>query len=302
MSIYSMTGFGTASVSKSCEAGSEITATVELRSVNNRFLDLTFKLPFSLQNLEKEFSTKLREVLSRGKVGVFVRIEKVETETAGSMIDPGRFESLVAQYKAALAAVGLENLDRAEQLEVCLRVLDRRDILGEVEERPMTEVEETLSREALLGAIRDLQEMRLAEGANLQRELLELLAQVASLVEKIELRVPLVVAGAEQRLHARLDSLMTSVELDQGRLEQEVAILVDRVDVREEITRLSSHIEQFRALLEVGGGRKMEFLLQELGREVNTIGSKSQDAEVTSLVVESKAVLEKMREQVLNLE
>lgn len=295
--IRSMTGFGRASFELDgahCD--------VEVRSVNHRFLDVGVRLPRLLSFCEPEVRARVQERFSRGKTDVSISLP-------GGAAAPARVEidlATAAQYVEAAAALEAKHglaggLDAARLLSLpgVARSLER-------------EIDETPLREALLAALdRALaaaEAMRAREGEALDRELRSRLARVAELATAVEGRAADVVVAVRERLSRRAEQLRQDTGLlDEARLAQEVVIAADRLDVTEEIVRLRSHVEQFERILAESApgkpaGRRLDFLLQELGREANTVGSKGQDAPVAHLVVELKTELERIREQVQNVE
>lgn len=276
-----MTGFG-----RGVAEHGGVRATVDLRSVNHRFLDL--KMRGSLgPALEEQIAAKVRALIERGAVTVSVNIAGAATATR---IDRDAAKRAHAQLAALAAELGTEP-----------------PALGLILGQPGVQVAaETVDDAAILAAtesaLAQLDEMRATEGSALATELiarLDWLSQLRARIAELAATVP---AQQQKRLQDRLTKL--GADVDPQRLAQEVAILADRADITEELVRLASHLEQARTLLAGSGaiGRRLDFLTQELGREINTIGSKSAAAEITAAVVEAKATLEKLREQVQNVE
>ena len=292
--IRSMTGFG----SGRGETPGE-TISVELRSVNGKFCDVKPHLPRDLLSLESELVRAVKARLSRGAVDVFVRREGRDSARAAV---PRVDLPLAAAYAKALRGMteslglsGEPSLQDLVQLE---------GVLTLSEEPPDLTAASAALRLALETALSALEAMRRSEGEALARDLslrLDTLEKGAALIRAL---APQVVEGYRDRLAARVAELARGGPADPQRLAQEVAFFADRTDVAEELTRLASHTAQVRALLssEAPAGRKLEFLVQEVHREVNTIGSKSQHAGISTQVVELKAELERIREQLANIE
>ena len=291
--IRSMTGFGRA------EAGDAAAVLVaEVRCVNSRHLDVRVRLPRDWSEFEFELRALASEGFARGQVDVSVRTPGGEEARPAVALD------LAAARDYARAARQLaEELDATGELSV-EGLLSLPGVT--VAAAPPVERDELhrVLREAVAAACSAAAEMRAREGQSLDAELRQRLDAFARQVEQIAARADEVRGGLRERLEKRLAALATEIEIDPARLAQEVVLFADRMDVTEEVVRLRSHVAQFRETLGQDGpvGRKLEFLLQEFGREVNTVGSKASDAETTVLVVGMKTDLEKLREQVLNVE
>lgn len=291
-----MTGFGRAT----CEAEG-VGLDVEARSVNHRHLDLRIRLPRVLADQEGRLKKRIGERLSRGKVDVTVSLG-LEGEAGTLAID----EAIAAQYVEAA-----ERLRARHGLGDDLSVAALLALPG-VTRLDETEVDPERLRAPLDAAIDEaieaLAAMRAAEGESLATEIEGRLGTVETLAQRFEARAGEVVEVARQRLRKRAEQIQRDVGLlDEARLHQEVVIAADRLDITEELVRLRSHVDQFRETLASGGpgtpvGRRLDFLLQELGREANTVGSKASDAPLAQDVVELKTELERIREQVQNVE
>jgi uncharacterized protein (TIGR00255 family) len=285
-----MTGFGRARA----EVGTAV-AVVEARAVNHRFLDVRVRVPPALQDHAARIEEPARKRLVRGRIELSARLESRGGEVA---LQRGRAESA---YRALVELRDALAPGEAVPLSLLSAV---PDLFAETTDRDEEHVAKALAR-AASGACDALMEMRAAEGAELARDMRDRLQRVRELAAAIRPRVPVVVDEYRERLAARIERLLagTDVQADPARLAHEVALVADRADIEEELTRLGSHAEQLDTLLaaEEPVGRKIEFLLQELGREVNTIGSKVGDVEITRHVLELKSELERMREQVQNI-
>ncbi len=288
-----MTGFGRGEI----EAGGR-NWVAEIRCVNHRYLDLKIKLPKGYAGLEERVRKMVAGTLTRGRVDVllsvsgdFSDLQKVEVNTG-----------LAATYYNALKDLGTAlGLPCDTELS---RLASYPDVLVLAQQEEDLDAVWSAMGDALQRALVNCDTMRSQEGEAMAGDLHERLEHFAGIVERIEAAIPELLEQREKNLCERLEKLLERVQLDPQRLAQEVAILADKTDVTEEIVRLRSHISQFAAFLDAqeATGRKIDFLLQEFLREVNTMASKINDAEIAHLTVDLKAELEKMREQVQNLE
>ncbi len=289
--IRSMTGFG---AGHGASGGEELD--VEVRSVNHKFCEVKVRAPRELGALELDAVKAVKERLARGGVEVAIR----RPGAAGGLaprVDVALAQSYARAFAEIAARTGLGGPTLSD--------LVGAEGVVRLEERAVdVEAAREALRVALAKALDALAAMRSREGEALDRDLSGRLAHVEELVGRVAELVPAALAAHQARLTERVQELARGVTLDPARLAQEIAILADRTDVTEEITRLRSHVGQVRALLRSGepAGRKLDFLVQEMHREVNTIGSKSQSGEIAAAVVEMKAEIERMREQVQNVE
>ena len=288
--MQSMTGYGRHRV---CRDGRELT--LELKAVNHRFLDLSFRLPKNLAFLEDVLRNRINQSnLRRGHVDVFVTYQNTRTDAREVRID----EALLTAFNQAVHGMRkqLDSYRRASAAEVL--TLSGALTVAQAEED--TEAVTELAMEAFDGALNALVAMRDREGQHLADDLLANLDELARLRGQILLRAPAVPEDFRKRLTARLEEW--DVAADPQRIAQEVAIMADRCAIDEELSRLEGHIAQFTDSVQHGAevGRKLDFLLQEMNREVNTMGSKASDAQITQSVVDAKCVIEKLREQVQN--
>ena len=289
--MHSMTGYG--------RAMREIDGrqlTVELKSVNHRFLDLNFRMPRSFMFLEDEARRRIGARLSRGHVEVFVTYKNLRTDSRTVRVD----EALLAAYMRAfdeMAAAGLRD-DRA-----LLGVSRFPDVLVVEEAQEDQDALRELMGVTLDDALDQIEIMRAREGVEMKKDLSARVEAIARIADAVEARYPETVQEYTERLRASVRELI-GTEIDENRLVMEVAVMADRSAIAEEIVRLNSHLHQLRELFESAEpiGRKIDFLVQELNREVNTISSKSQDIPITRLAVEAKAEIEKLREQIQNIE
>lgn len=293
-----MTGFG-----RGVAEHGGTRATVDVRAVNHRFLDIKLRGSFA-PALEDAIGSRVRAVIERGSVAISVHLARVAA-SSGLRIDPDAARAAHQQLDQLARMLGIEGPDLA-------LVLAQPGVVTS-DEGPRDDSEQPAVLAALDAALAQLAEMRETEGAALARELLDRLDELGALRTQIERLAAEVPERIHRRLQQRLERLLhdatndgrgTPTALDPARLAQEVALLAERADVTEELVRLASHLDQARALVTGSGaiGRRLDFLVQEIGRELNTIGSKSAATEISSAIVEAKAVLEKVREQVQNVE
>ncbi len=293
MACKSMTGFGRGEA----EAGGRQWV-AEIRCVNHRYLDLKIKLPKGYAGLEKQARDMVVSTLQRGRVDVSLTV-------AGDFSDLQKIEvnsSLASTYRDALAKLGKTlNLEDDTTLS---HLASYPDVMLLTKQSEDLDAVWPIMKQALGAAVSTCDTMRSQEGDAMAEDLHGRLNSFAELVQRIGDSIPELLERREETLHERLQKLLDNIQLDPGRLAQEVAILADKTDVTEEIVRLESHINQFRSFLEAdeATGRKLDFLLQEFLREVNTMASKINDAAIAHIAVDLKAELEKMREQVQNIE
>lgn len=290
--IKSMTGYGKAESSQ--EQGK---ITVEMRAVNHRYGEISVKLPRSLVCFENEVRKVVSGRLKRGKIDIFIQLDTI---AAGK--PPVINTSLARDYYAAFSALS-EELGIREPITLPL-IISQKDVLAVAE----NDLEAEDMREELLAVVESavdaMETMRLREGQELIADLRIRRGYLTRCIDGISRRASLVPAEYAEKLSQRLAQFEMKNMPDEARIAQEVVLMADRCDITEELVRFASHLVQFDAALESAEpvGRKLDFLLQELGREVNTIGSKANDSEIASCVVELKAELEKIREQVQNIE
>ena len=291
--LLSMTGYGSA---KGSVEGQEIT--VELKSVNNRYLDCSVRLPRNFLFAEDTVKQAVSAGVSRGKVDVFVSAQA--SQDSGTVVSVN--EELARGYRDAVARIaetlGLESGLNAFSLARFPDVLtvERRELDKDKAAAALSEI--------TAKAVEEFNAMREREGERLRRDMLGKLETIEELVSVVEERSPQTVKEYRERLEARLRDILADRSLDEQRVITEAAIFADRTAVDEETVRLRSHSAQFRTMLEEGSpiGRKMDFLVQEFNRESNTIGSKCSDASLAKVVVDLKSEIEKIREQLQNVE
>jgi uncharacterized protein (TIGR00255 family) len=296
--VRSMTGFGRAEL-----RGDTLVVTVEARSVNHRHLDVALRVPRALASLEVDARRAIAGRLERGRVDVTVQVATVSEQACQRLVTDA---ALAREYVARARALAVDVADLGVAGGITLEWLLQRPGVLRMEEAepadlvvPWPLLEQVLSR-----ALDELVARRTAEGERLAQELRSLHAELAAIVDTMAGRAPAAVARREQRLRERLQALLGAAGVDEGRVVTEAAIWADKADVTEELARLRAHLAELALVLDKGGpvGRPLDFLLQELGREVNTVASKADDLELSQAALAGKGVLEKMREQVQNLE
>ena len=291
--MHSMTGFG-----KREATVQGMTIATEIRSVNHRFREIVIRLPKGKVTLEEGLKTLVAKQCHRGRIEISVVYGVGKTPPKTLKLD----RDMIRQYHHALEAMQ-QDLALGGQIDVAL-LGSFREVFTVVEPTIASQVVDRTVTRIVAGAVGDLKQMRQREGKALQAEIMKRVQVVRQIQHHIRRRVPIVIKRHHDRMNARVKALLSKVSLDDQRLRQEVALFADRCDITEELTRLESHCQQFRAIVKkkVPIGRQLDFLLQEMGREVNTIGSKANDADISKSVVQLKGELEKIREQVQNVE
>jgi uncharacterized protein (TIGR00255 family) len=291
--IKSMTGFGRCEVAENNRK-----FTVEIKSVNHRYLDVNIKMPKKLNFFESAIRAELKNYISRGKVDLFISYEDYTENHANIRYN----RELAAEYRKYLRQMqeefGLED-------DIRVSTLSRYPEVFTMEEQNVDEGELWKElRKAIQGAAESFVQTRVAEGERLREDLLQKLDGMLGLVDFIAERSPRIVQEYRQKLEERVKDLLGDAQVDENRLLTEVTIFADKVCVDEELVRLRSHIETTKATLQEGGsmGRKLDFIAQEMNREANTTLSKSNDLEVSNCAIELKTEIEKVREQIQNIE
>ena len=291
--IKSMTGFGRCEVTEE-----QWKMTVEIKAVNHRYLDVSVKMPKKLSIFESSIRSLLKEYMERGKVDVFVSYEDL-SETGFAL---KYNEKLAAQYLEYLGQMcrtfGLENDIRVSALSRYPEVL-----VMEEEDTDEKELWSVLEK-AVRGACENFVESRVREGEHLKTDLIEKLTQMNSYVDYIEMRSPEIIAEYRNKLLTKVQDLLGDAQIDEGRIAVEVTLFADKICVDEEMVRLRSHIKGMKDVLTAGGsvGRKLDFIAQEMNREANTILSKSNDLCISDTGISLKTDIEKVREQIQNIE
>ena len=289
-----MTGFGRAT-----KIFSNKEITVEIRSVNHRYFEFSARVPRIYSYLEERLKSHLKTTISRGKVEVSVMIAAVEGETTSVVkINQGLAREYLNALKSLSEELQVKNditvsqLARFSDIFTVTRAEDDEEDIWKM-------VEETTSE-----AVKKFVIMRSIEGEKMEQDLLKRLNNIERWVEQVEIQSPKTLENYRNRLEAKMEEILGNNTIDEARILAEAAIFADKIAVDEETVRLRSHIKQFKDILQVNEpvGRKLDFLVQEFNRETNTIGSKAQDVEVARIVVDIKSEIEKIREQIQNIE
>ena len=291
--IKSMTGFG---------AGDAETADfkvhIEVKAVNQRFLETNYHMPYSMNMFENQLTKKIKEYASRGKLDINIRFQDLRDKAVTVKVDKG----LVAAYGQALQEI-------SSQLELsapvtAAQIASYPDVLKLNEENADLEAAQPVLMQAMEQALESFVAMREAEGQNIQRDLLARIDTLANFVGELEKLAPEIVAAYRQRLENLLREYLAKEDIEESRIIQEVALFTDKVNYTEETVRLRSHFDQFRQIITAGEpvGRKLDFLIQEMNREINTVASKANSAGAAQFVVDVKSEIEKIREQIQNIE
>ena len=291
--IKSMTGYGRAQGSFS---GGDIT--VEVKSVNNRYLDCGVKLPRGYAYLEEGVKSQVQKTISRGKVDVFITINAAGADNVKISVNEPVAKGYIDAMHRRVQDYGIQDDISASAISRFSDVF-----LVEKQEQDENEVKSAISG-VVAEALDAFDAMRTREGEALKTDLLQKAEGILTLVSKVEERSPITVKAYRERLTAKMQEVLEDRQIDEARIIQEAAIYADKVAVDEETVRLRSHVDQLQNMLSEGGviGRKLDFLMQEMNREANTIGSKGNDVEQARNVVNIKSELEKIREQIQNIE
>ncbi len=288
-----MTGYG-----RSVETINGREFTVELRSVNNRYLDCNVKLPRSVSFGEESVKQAVKAAVSRGKVDVFISVHSENAADAKVSLNTAMVEGYLAAMQQMVASYGVRD-------DISASVLARMPEVFSVE-KPEVDEEQLLCdlMQVVNKAIEGYNAMRITEGKALENDLRSRGAAIEALVSQVEAGNAQTVIDYRTRLENKLKEVLSNTSIDESRILTEAAIFADKVAVDEETVRLRSHLQQMYTMLSTGGavGRKLDFLLQEMNREANTIGSKCTDVRLSRIVVDIKAELEKIREQTQNIE
>lgn len=291
--IKSMTGFG---------AGDAETADfkvhIEVKAVNQRFLETNYHMPYSMNMFENQLTKKIKEYASRGKLDINIRFQDLRDKAVTVKVDKG----LVDAYGQALQEI-------SSQLELsapvtAAQIASYPDVLKLNEENADLEAAQPVLMQAMEQALESFVAMREAEGQNIQRDLLARIGTLENFVGELEKLAPEIVAAYRQRLENLLREYLAKEDIEESRIIQEVALFTDKVNYTEETVRLRSHFDQFRQIITAGEpvGRKLDFLIQEMNREINTVASKANSAGAAQFVVDVKSEIEKIREQIQNIE
>ncbi len=289
--MYSMTGYGRADYSEN-----GINLVVELKTVNNRNFDLNTKIPRAFISLEDTIRKTVQEYVRRGRIDLFVNFSDTRENSSNIEIN---FDKAFGYYNASKVLAEKFNLENDFSVAMLMK---SPDVIVDGMAPDLTEIKDIIA-EVVKNACLKLNEMRKVEGEKLVNDMLNRMETIRDLAKSITKRAPLVATEHKVKLQTRIAEALKDVKYDEARLLNEVAFYTDKVNIDEELTRLNSHIEQFIEIIKLDGmGKKLDFLMQEFNRETNTICSKSNDIEVTRLALELKNEIEKVREQVQNLE
>lgn len=291
--LKSMTGFGRYELSEG-----ERKITVEMKAVNHRYLDVTLKMPKKLNFFESAIRTLLKEYVQRGKVDVFITYEDLSSKGAALTYNKAIASRYMEYFRQMAEEFGLENNVKVTDLARCPEVLTLED-----QQEDEEEIWQMLEQ-AVRGACEKFVETRVREGEALKADLLVKLDEMLGLVAVIEERSPQIVREYRAKLESKVQELLADTQMDEGRIATEVTIFADKICVDEEIVRLKSHIEAMKNALKAGGsiGRKLDFIAQEMNREANTTLSKANDLALADCAIDLKTGIEKVREQIQNLE
>lgn len=291
--IKSMTGFGRCEVAENSRK-----FTVEMKAVNHRYLDVNIKMPKMLNFFESAIRNELKNYISRGKVDIFISYEDMSEKTSTVRYNKELAGEYLTYLRQMAADFGLDNDIRVSTLSKYPDVLSMEES-GIDEEELWKELQK-----AVVGAVKMFVDTRIVEGEHLRDDLIEKLDGMLKLVDFISERSPQIIAEYRKKLEDKVRELLADTAVDEGRLLTEVTIFADKVCVDEEIVRLRSHIETTKKTLLEGGsiGRKLDFIAQEMNREANTILSKANDLEISNCAIELKTEIEKVREQIQNIE
>lgn len=290
--LRSMTGFG------HCEyTENDITVTVEIKTVNHRYCDIFLRIPKQISSLEEQVRSLVNDRIHRGKIDVYINYDNKSSNDQEVILD----ESLAKAYYSALKKI-TDNLGLRD--DITASTIARFPDIIKVEKKEDNDYIAEILKKAVSVAIDEVIEMRTREGQKLKENLFDILGNIEKFIEKIEQKAPIVVEEYKEKLEQRLSELIDIQKVDPARIATEVALFADKCNIDEELTRLNSHISQMRDMLNAGSpvGKKADFLIQEMNREVNTIGSKANNLDITRNVVELKSEIEKLREQIQNIE
>lgn len=289
--MFSMTGYGRAEYNQD-----GISLVVEIKTVNNRNFDLNCKTPRAFISLDDVIRKTIQKHVKRGRIDLFINFSDAREVTSAIEVN---LEKAVAYYNASKVISNALNIENDISVS---QILKSPDVIVDSAVTDVTEFESIVAN-TVSSACEKLNQMRKVEGEKLVADLLIRMQTIKALADKIKNRAPLVALEHKERLKARIEEALVDVKYDENRLLNEVAFYSDKVNIDEELTRLNSHILQFCDIIKCEGmGKKLDFLMQEFNRETNTICSKSNDIEVTKNALELKNEIEKVREQVQNLE
>ncbi len=291
--VRSMTGYG-----KGFAENADARVTIEMKSVNHRYLDLNIKLPKKLNFLESQIRNKISESIFRGKVDVYITLNEHSDACYQVSINDAIAQKYLDSISAMAEKLGIDNDMKASNISRLPDVIELEEM--DADEEGLKE----LVLKALDLCINQFVESRIAEGNRLEADLIAKMDEMLVLVDKLEKRSPQIIEEYRQKLKAKVAELLEDTHIDEARLAQEVVIYADKVCIDEEMVRLKSHVSETRGVFDLDKevGRKLDFLAQELNREANTILSKSTDVEIADIGITLKTLIEKVREQIQNIE
>ena len=290
--LRSMTGYG------HCEyTENDISFTIEIKTVNHRYIDIFLKMPKQLSVFEDMIRSLVSAKIQRGKIDIYITYDNKSSDFQEVILDEGLAKAYCDALRKISDGLGLRD-------DISATSLARFPDILKVEKQENNEEVGRILEKAFNIALDDLIQMRTREGEKLKESLLMNLSAIEEYIEKIKEKAPLVVKEYKEKLEMRLNELIDIQRVDPARIATEVALFADKCSIDEELVRLKSHIIQMREMLDVGSpvGKKADFLIQEMNREVNTIGSKASNIDITRNVVELKSEIEKLREQIQNIE
>ena len=292
--IRSMTSFGRSS----SEEGKKRFFTVEMKSINSRYLDVNIRMPKTLISLEEEIRKMISNSLNRGKVDVFINLKNYNDGSGVPKVDINLAKGYFDCLKEIEEKLGIKNdvsVMQIARFPEVITVVEEEDKIEEIWEEIKPLIKDCLD---MMVAMREV------EGNKLKEDILSKISVIEQLVSKVEEFADTIPKAFKVKLEERLKELLGNVDIDENRVAMEVCMLADKATIDEEIIRLRSHINQVRETLNLNEpvGRKLDFIVQEMNRETNTIGSKSSDIQMTNIVIDIKNILEKIREQVQNIE
>ena len=290
--LRSMTGFG------HCEyTENDISFTIEIKTVNHRYIDIFLKMPKQLSTFEDMIRSLASAKIQRGKIDIYITYDNKSSDSQEVILDEGLAKAYCDALRKISDELGLRD-------DISATSLARFPDILKVEKQENNEEVGKVLEKAFNIALDELVQMRTREGEKLKESLLANLSTIEDYIEKIKEKAPLVVKEYKEKLEMRLNELIDIQRVDPARIATEVALFADKCSIDEELVRLKSHIIQMREMLDVGSpvGKKADFLIQEMNREVNTIGSKASNIDITRNVVELKSEIEKLREQIQNIE
>ncbi|WP_044895541.1 YicC/YloC family endoribonuclease [Bacillus alveayuensis] len=290
--VHSMTGFG-----RSMMKRDDYEVTVEIRSVNHRFSEISIRLPRQLLSSEEKIKKIVQRYINRGRVELYITVKGEPFFERSLLVD----WPLVEQYIQALNKIK-QQFEIKDSIKID-HIIQQHDLFDIQEEHCENSELEQLIFEAVTDATLKLLEMRKLEGEELKQDVLSRLKELTVLIAQIEEHAPLVAKSFQEKISMRISEFLSG-NIDENRILTEAAIFADKVDISEELTRLKSHIRQFEETLKKNEpiGRKLDFIVQEMNREANTIGAKGNDQNIAKYVVDLKSIIEKIKEQVQNIE